>query len=84
MSVESLLVMRGINKSFPGVRALSDVDFDVRRGEVHALVGHNGAGKSTLIKILTGADTKDSGTITLDSRDVSFTTPAASPPSIKR
>jgi ribose transport system ATP-binding protein len=78
MSAESLLAMRGINKSFPGVRALSGVDFDVRRGEVHALVGHNGAGKSTLIKILTGAYAKDSGQITLDGHDVSFSTPAAS------
>lgn len=77
MSANSLLVMRGINKSFPGVRALQSVDFDVRPGEVHAIVGHNGAGKSTLIKILTGAYTKDSGQIMLNGQDVSFATPAA-------
>ncbi len=77
MSSQSLLVMRGINKSFPGVRALSGVDFDVQRGEVHALVGHNGAGKSTLIKILTGAYPKDSGHISLDGKEVSYSTPAA-------
>ena len=73
----SLLEMRGITKGFTGVQALDGVDFDVRRGEVHALVGHNGAGKSTLIKIMTGAYSKDSGCITLQGREVSFSTPAA-------
>ena len=72
-----LLKMRGITKGFTGVQALAGVDFDVRRGEVHSLVGHNGAGKSTLIKIMTGAYTKDSGRITLEGREVSFGTPAA-------
>jgi len=72
-----LLEMRGITKGFTGVQALAGVDFDVRRGEVHSLVGHNGAGKSTLIKIMTGAYTKDSGRITLEGREVSFGTPAA-------
>ena len=73
---EPLLEMRGIVKGFPGVQALAGVDFDVRHGEVHALVGHNGAGKSTLIKILTGAYPKDGGRITLDGQEVSFHTPA--------
>ncbi len=73
----SLLEMRGISKGFTGVQALDGVDFDVRQGEVHALVGHNGAGKSTLIKIMTGAYSKDSGRITLQGREVSFSTPAA-------
>ena len=72
-----LLRMRGINKGFPGVQALDGVNFDVRRGEVHSLVGHNGAGKSTLIKILTGAYSRDGGSITLNGRSVSFATPAA-------
>ncbi len=72
-----LLRMRGINKGFPGVQALDGVNFDVRRGEVHSLVGHNGAGKSTLIKILTGAYSRDGGSITLNGHPVSFATPAA-------
>lgn len=78
MAAQSLLQMRGVTKVFPGVQALQSVDFDVRRGEVHALVGHNGAGKSTLIKILTGAYAKDGGRIELGAKDVSFTSPAAS------
>ena len=49
-----LLQMRGITKRFPGVTALSDVNFSVRRGEIHCLVGENGAGKSTLMKVLSG------------------------------
>lgn len=76
MTTDTLLAMHGIAKSFPGVRALAGVDFDVRRGEVHALVGHNGAGKSTLIKILTGAYPRDGGRITLLGQEVSFHTPA--------
>jgi galactofuranose transport system ATP-binding protein len=77
MRADTLLQMRGIAKSFPGVQALAGVDFDVRCGEVHAVVGHNGAGKSTLIKILTGAYPKDAGHIILDGQEVSFHTPAA-------
>ena len=55
--------VRGLSKTFPGVRALKDVDFELRPGEIHGLVGQNGAGKSTLIKILTGAYEADSGTV---------------------
>ena len=58
--------MRNIHKSFPGVRALQGVDFTLRKGEVHALMGENGAGKSTLIKVLTGVYEKDEGQISLE------------------
>jgi ribose transport system ATP-binding protein len=58
-----LLEMRGITKTFPGVKALTEVDFDVRPGEVHALVGENGAGKSTLMKILAGVYERDAGEV---------------------
>jgi simple sugar transport system ATP-binding protein len=70
-----LLTTNHISKTFPGVRALDDVSFDLRAGEVHALVGENGAGKSTLIKILTGALTPDDGTITLDDEPIRLTSP---------
>ena len=69
---ETILEMKGIDKSFPGVHALDHVDFDVRRGEVHALMGENGAGKSTLMKVLTGIYTKDSGTITYEGKETEF------------
>jgi simple sugar transport system ATP-binding protein len=61
-----LLEARGITKAYPGTRALDEVDFAVSAGEVHALMGENGAGKSTLIKILTGAESRDSGTILIE------------------
>lgn len=61
-----LLSMQGISKAFPGVQALEDVDFTLKQGEIHALVGENGAGKSTLIKILTGVERQDAGTILLN------------------
>ncbi len=60
---DGFLRLEGISKSFPGVRALNNVHLEVRKGEVHALVGENGAGKSTLMKILSGAYTKDEGEI---------------------
>ena len=66
MENDTVLTMRGISKTFPGTRALNDVDFTLRKGEIHALMGENGAGKSTLIKVLTGVYPKDSGTICLD------------------
>jgi ribose transport system ATP-binding protein len=67
-----LLRMRGIVKTFPGVRALDGVDLEVERAEVHALVGENGAGKSTLMKILAGAQPADSGTIEIDGQLVTI------------
>ena len=58
--------MRQICKSFPGVKALQNVDFTLRKGEIHALMGENGAGKSTLIKVLTGVYSRDAGTVNID------------------
>lgn len=72
---EVILTMKGIDKSFPGVHALDHVDLEVRKGEVHALMGENGAGKSTLMKVLTGIYSKDEGTITYEGREVEFTNP---------
>lgn len=65
-----LLSIRSLTKTFPGTRALDEVDFDLKAGEVHALLGENGAGKSTLIKCLTGAYQRDSGTVTLDGAEI--------------
>jgi ribose transport system ATP-binding protein len=72
---ENVLEIRGLCKSFPGVNALTDIDLDVKRGEVHVLLGENGAGKSTLIKILTGAYIKDGGEIKIDGQAVDFISP---------
>ncbi len=71
-----LLSARGIGKRFPGVIALNAVDFTVRPGEIHALLGENGAGKSTLIKVLTGVHSADSGEITLEGRRISPRSPS--------
>ena len=75
MLSEIILKMKGINKSFPGVRALHNVDFVLRKGEIHALMGENGAGKSTLIKVLTGVYEKDAGQNILDGESVHFKSP---------
>ena len=64
-----VLTMRGIYKELPGVKALQNVDFTLRKGEVHALMGENGAGKSTLVKCLTGVYEKDSGEIRIEGKD---------------
>ena len=73
---EPLLEVQGISKSFPGVRALQDVQFRLDAGEVLVLVGENGAGKSTLMKILSGIYEKDAGTIRIDGREVEIAGPA--------
>ena len=70
MGSEPILTMRGISKAFGGLRALMNVDLELYRGEVLAIVGDNGAGKSTLIKVLTGVHAPDSGEITIDGERV--------------
>ncbi len=70
-----ILSAKGITKSFPGVLALEDVEFFLKKGEVHALIGENGAGKSTLIKVLTGVEKPDKGTIEFDGKKVEVRSP---------
>ncbi len=72
-----ILEMKGIEMQFPGVKALDGVDFFLRAGEIHALLGENGAGKSTLIKCLTGVNHKDAGTILFDGKEIQPTSPQA-------
>ncbi len=71
----ALISVENVSKTFPGVRTLNRVRFELQPGEVHALMGENGAGKSTLMKILAGVYAKDSGTILYDGRSVDFTSP---------
>ncbi|MEJ2601221.1 MAG: sugar ABC transporter ATP-binding protein [Anaerolineales bacterium] len=73
--IQNIIQMKGIDKSFPGVIALEDVDFSLRKGEIHALMGENGAGKSTLIKVLTGVEHPDRGSIELEGEFVQVRSP---------
>ncbi|HNS35349.1 MAG TPA: sugar ABC transporter ATP-binding protein, partial [Mesotoga sp.] len=75
---KTVIELEGINKSFPAVKALDDVSLSVKSGEVRGLVGENGAGKSTLIKIITGAYTKDSGTMIFEGSEVTRNSPLIS------
>lgn len=70
-----LISVKRLSKSFPGVRALHEVQFELMAGEVHTLMGENGAGKSTLMKILAGVYTRDSGEILYDGQPVDFSSP---------
>lgn len=72
---DNILEIKNVSKAFPGVKALSDISFCVRRGEVHGLIGENGAGKSTLMKILNGNHRMDSGEIILDGKQVNINNP---------
>lgn len=72
---DKLLEVKGVSKTFPGVRALSNVDFALGRGEIHGLMGENGAGKSTLIKIITGAYPRNGGKILLDGEEINPASP---------
>lgn len=72
---DPILQMRGIHKRFPGVKALSNVDFRLFQGEVHALMGENGAGKSTLIKVLTGVYSIDEGAVDMEGTPISVLSP---------
>jgi D-xylose transport system ATP-binding protein len=78
MTQTALLSLRGVNKTFGAVNALTDIDLDVNPGEVVAIVGDNGAGKSTLVKVLAGVHLPDSGSITFGGRDVQIGDPSAS------
>ena len=75
MQNDIVLSMKRICKAFPGVQALQDVDFTLRKGEIHALMGENGAGKSTLIKVLTGVYPKDAGEINLEDKPMTIRSP---------
>ena len=77
MADDLLVRMEGVDKSFPGVQALADASFELRPGEVHALVGENGAGKSTLMKVLTGIYRRDAGTIWYKGSEVEIPNPRA-------
>jgi simple sugar transport system ATP-binding protein len=72
---DHIVEMRGISKAFPGVQALSEVDFVLEYGEIHAIVGENGAGKSTLIKVLTGVEKQDTGIIMLEGEEIAPKSP---------
>ncbi|MFA7636213.1 MAG: ATP-binding cassette domain-containing protein [Monoglobales bacterium] len=75
-SEDYVLKMEGISKEFPGVKALDNVKFNLKKGSVHALIGENGAGKSTLMKCLFGVNKEDRGEIYIDGKKINFDNPA--------
>ena len=76
-NIQNFLTISGVTKTYGVVKALSSVSFSVRKGEIHTILGENGAGKSTLVKIITGEETPDAGSITLDGQTVKTYTPSA-------
>ena len=76
MEASNILELRSITKEYHGTAAVKDVDFSLRHGEIHALLGENGAGKSTLTKMIAGAVTPTKGEIVIEGRPVRFATPA--------
>lgn len=76
LKMQNLVELHGVTKAYRGITAISDVDFTIRAGEVHALLGENGAGKSTMTKVIAGVTPLTSGTMLLDGQAVSFSTPA--------
>ena len=77
MSNPQILYMKGIHKSFPGVKALTNIDLELERGDVLALLGENGAGKSTLMKVLSGAYQAEEGEIFFEGKPVKIAEPKA-------
>jgi len=73
--MDDILRLEKINKSFPGVRALKDMSFSVKSGEIHAICGENGAGKSTLMKVISGVYKQDSGEIKFNGEKVNINNP---------
>lgn len=78
MNDDYIIHMKNIDMFFPGVKALKNVEFNLKQGEIHSLMGENGAGKSTLIKVLTGVYHKTNGTIIFNGNQIEPTTPLAS------
>ena len=81
---EYVLELKGITKIFPGVKALDHVSFQLKPGEIHALMGENGAGKSTFIKVITGVHKAEEGEMYLDGQKVDFKGPRDAPVSYKQ
>jgi ABC-type sugar transport system ATPase subunit len=72
MERELILEARGVSKAFPGVRALDGINLQIRKGEIHSIIGENGAGKSTLMKIFSGVYQPDAGSIVLNGEPIAF------------
>jgi ABC-type uncharacterized transport system ATPase subunit len=80
---ETVLELHGITKIFPGVKALDQVEFNLKKGEIHALMGENGAGKSTFIKVIMGVHQAEEGQMLLDGQPVRFKSPKDAQKAVK-